>query len=167
MPTPKTLTHFWEGVDSSGRQVRATFLESPTSLILAERDYPMIIFRGRTVWRRDAYDLQQAAEWTVARNEARALAAVLKPKMKIKQLPPPRESGVTWPVVQMLSLKKFGGVIRACTPLGLASKFSVNMPRISVEQLSQVKAALDFWLERAGSNDRGNELAKAVAGAAP
>lgn len=68
----KPIRHFWEGVDTAGREVRASFLTEPPQHFWADVKYPVVVFRVRTPWEREPGYLEALRAAWVDTNEWRS-----------------------------------------------------------------------------------------------
>ena len=144
--------HFWEGIDSNGREVRATYLAEPPQLFWADVKYPVVCFRTKKAWEREPGYLEALRTAVADTNSARARQAAAAGKINFKLAPQPRAGGVTWPVVALVELKDLYQTIKFRTPLGLEPKFRPGMARLSVEQLGALNVALDAWMDSGGKS---------------
>lgn len=141
--------HFWEGRDSSGREVRAFFAESNvtglTAVVPLGMKLPVVVFRTLRHWRVEHYRFQRRKEYA-------EIVADMDLRVGRRKKPAPKQEGKSWVVIAFAQLDDLQACRQFSTPFGLEKKFRAGMARLSVEQLASLAVALDAWMETGRSH---------------
>lgn len=146
----KKFTHFWEGKDSTGRELRcslATQHERGLAIVVPMKTaLPALVFRAKQEWRHEAgwVELRRQSVADTNRRRMRKWEQGQRgPSTRL--LPEPRTSGTVFVFVLAVSLREFERLESMGVALGLERKFRPSMARLSRDDMACIRVALDLW----------------------